>query len=154
MEELNKFRKFLNEDKFKVGDIVTMTGGGSPMKITGNCSLGGMKMATYSVKKSDGKEVEYDESELTLAESILNESTEDGSQYHIDQIDDDLMNGDFGTAEDIDGYLDNIIAGIEELRISYKGDMDGDSFDPDREYNDEFSSGGNGAGFDHSPHDL
>ena len=76
MEELNKFRKFLNEDKFKVGDIVTMTGGGSPMKITGNCSLGGMKMATYSVKKSDGKEVEYDESELTLAESILNESLE------------------------------------------------------------------------------
>ena len=83
-------------------------------------------------------------------ESKLNESSEDGSQYHIDQIDDDLSY----MVGNIDGYLDNIIAGIEELRISYKENMDGDSFDPDREYDDEFSSGGTGAGFDHSPHDL
>lgn len=59
-----------------------------------------------------------------LAENkLVKENANDGSQYHIDQIDDDLMNGDFENEEDIDGYLDNIIAGIEELRAMYKGNM-------------------------------
>ena len=53
-------------------------------------------------------------------ESKLNESTEDGSQYHIDQIDDDLMNGEFDSYEDVVGYLDNIIKGIEGLKIQQK----------------------------------
>ena len=48
---------------------------------------------------------------------VLKENIEDGSQYHIDQIDDDLMHGEFSTLEDVDTYLDNIIKGIERLRI-------------------------------------
>ena len=50
----------------------------------------------------------------------LKENVEDGSQYHIEQIDDDLMYGEFNTPEDVDTYLDNIIKGIERLRIEKK----------------------------------
>ena len=51
-------------------------------------------------------------------EKVLKESDNDGSQHHIDQIDDDLMYGEFGTVEEVNGYLDNIIAGIERIRIA------------------------------------
>jgi hypothetical protein len=70
---------------------------------------------------------------------VLKEDNNDGSQYHIDQIDDDLMYGEFPTPEDVDTYLDNIIQGIERLRIEKKevirtvnsGDLDkaNESFD-------------------------
>ena len=50
----------------------------------------------------------------------LKENDNDGSQYHIEQIDDDLMHGEFPTPEDVDIYLDNIIKGIERLRIEKK----------------------------------
>jgi uncharacterized protein YodC (DUF2158 family) len=75
MEELEKFREFLNEEKFKVGDKVTMKGGGDEMEVTDSRRMFGSKINAYSVKKSDGEEVEYDESQLKLAESLLNEST-------------------------------------------------------------------------------
>lgn len=80
-----------------------------------------------------------------LAENKLIKENEDGSQHHIDQIDDDLMYGDFETAEDVDGYLDNIIAGIEELRIRYKEGMDDEESEYGRlrgemEDDDEFYS--------------
>ena len=66
--------------------------------------------------------------------NVLKEDVNDGSQYHIEQIDDDLMYGEFPTPEDVDTYLDNIIKGIERLRIQKKevirtvnlGDFDGD----------------------------
>lgn len=51
---------------------------------------------------------------------VLKESENDGSQYHIDQIDDDLMYGEFDSYEDVVGYLDNIIKGIERLKIQQK----------------------------------
>ena len=65
--------------------------------------------------------------------NALKEDVNDGSQYHIEQIDDDLMYGEFPTPEDVDTYLDNIIQGIEQLRIKKKevirivnsGDLDG-----------------------------
>jgi hypothetical protein len=50
----------------------------------------------------------------------LKENDNDGSQYHIDQIDDDLMYGEFDSYEDVVGYLDNIIKGIERLKIQQK----------------------------------
>ena len=55
----------------------------------------------------------------------------DGSQYHIDQIDDDLMYGEFNSYEDVVEYLDNIIKGIEELKIQQKQvfqDMENDEY--------------------------
>ena len=50
----------------------------------------------------------------------LKENDNDGSQYHIEQIDDDITYGQFKTPEDVDTYLDNIIKGIERLRIEKK----------------------------------
>ena len=68
MKELKKFREFLNEEKFKVGDKVTMKSGGDEMEVTKARRMFGSKIDAYSVKKSDGKEVEYDEGQLKLAE--------------------------------------------------------------------------------------
>tara|TARA_R110000772_G_scaffold3595_1_gene12729 strand:- start:70 stop:492 length:423 start_codon:yes stop_codon:yes gene_type:complete len=68
MKELKKFREFLNEEKFKVGDKVTMKGGGDEMEVTKARRMFGSKIDAYSVKKSDGEEVEYDEGQLKLAE--------------------------------------------------------------------------------------
>ena len=61
---------------------------------------------------------------------VLKEDANDGSQHHIDQIDDDLMNGVFDSYEDVVGYLDNIIKGIEGLKIQQKQvfqDMENDN---------------------------
>ena len=68
MKELKTFREFLNEEKFKVGDKVTMKGGGDEMEVTDLRRMFGSKINAYSVKKSDGEVVEYDESQLKLAE--------------------------------------------------------------------------------------
>jgi uncharacterized protein YodC (DUF2158 family) len=68
MKELKKFREFLNEEKFKVGDKVTMKSGGDEMEVTKARRMFGSKINAYSVKKSDGEEVEYDEGQLKLAE--------------------------------------------------------------------------------------
>ena len=68
-----------------------------------------------------------------LAENkLVKENENDGSQYHIDQIDDDLMYGEFDSYEDVVGYLDNIIKGIERLKIQQKQvfqDMENDESD-------------------------
>ena len=74
MKELKTFRKFLNEEKFKVGDKVTMKSGGDEMEVTDSRRMFGSKINAYSVKKSDGETAEYDESQLKLAEEMLNES--------------------------------------------------------------------------------
>ena len=58
-----------------------------------------------------------------LAENKLLKENLDGSQHHIDQINDDLMYGDFETEDDVDDFLNNIIAGIEEIRAMYKENM-------------------------------
>jgi len=68
MKELKTFREFLNEEKFKVGDKVTMKSGGDEMEVTKARRMFGSKIDAYSVKKSDGEEVEYDEGQLKLAE--------------------------------------------------------------------------------------
>ena len=68
MKELKTFREFLNEEKFKVGDKVTMKSGGDEMEVTDSRRMFGSKINAYSVKKSDGEEVEYDEGQLKLAE--------------------------------------------------------------------------------------
>ena len=68
-----------------------------------------------------------------LAENkLVKENEDDGSQYHINQIDDDLMHGEFDSYEDVVGYLDNIIKGIERLKIQQKQvfqDMENDEYD-------------------------
>lgn len=105
---------------------------------------------------------EFDLKKYLAENKLVKEDANDGSQHHIDQIDDDLMYGEFGTVEEVNGYLDNIIAGIERIRIAkvkeieewereegiepdfmkdYNPDKDG--FDPDREYDDEFSTKNN-----------
>ena len=49
----------------------------------------------------------------------LNENPMDGPvQHHIEQIEDDLSYGEFGTIEEVVGYLDAIIAGIQMLKIT------------------------------------
>ena len=52
---------------FKVGDKVTMKGGGKEMEITNSRKMIGSKLNAYSVKKSNGKTAEYDESQLKLS---------------------------------------------------------------------------------------
>ncbi len=68
MKELKTFREYLNEADFKVGDKVTMKGGGDEMEVTKARRMFGSKINAYSVKKSDGETAEYDESQLKLAE--------------------------------------------------------------------------------------
>ena len=80
-----------------------------------------------------------------LAENKLIKENYDGVvEHHLEQIDDDLMYGEFPTMVEVDGFLDDIIRGIEEIRIRYKSitDEHGDEggFDEDREYDDEFST--------------
>ena len=58
MKELNNFREYLNEAKFKVGDKVTMKGGGGEMEITKARRMFGSNLNAYSVKKSDGEEMD------------------------------------------------------------------------------------------------
>ncbi len=74
MKELHNFREYLNEADFKVGDKVTMKGGGDEMEVTKARRMFGSKINAYTVKKSDGETAEYDESQLKLAEEMLNES--------------------------------------------------------------------------------
>ena len=74
MKELHNFREYLNEADFKVGDKVTMKAGGDEMEITKARRMFGSKVNAYTVKKSDGETAEYDESQLKLAEGMINES--------------------------------------------------------------------------------
>ena len=81
MEELKNFREFLNEEKFKVGDKVTMKGGGDEMEVTKARRMFGSKIDAYSVKKSDGEEVEYDEGQLKLDENDKNDYANSEEDY-------------------------------------------------------------------------
>ena len=81
MEELKNFREFLNEEKFKVGDKVTMKGGGDEMEVTKARRMFGSKIDAYSIKKSDGEEVEYDEGQLKLAENNKNDYANSEEDY-------------------------------------------------------------------------
>ena len=54
----------LNEE-FKVGDKVTMKGGGDEMEITKARRMFGSKTQAYTVKKANGDTAEYDETQLT-----------------------------------------------------------------------------------------
>ena len=74
MKELNTFRQYLTEGEFKVGDKVTMKGGGDSMEITNTRKMLGSDLKAYSVKKSDGKTAEYDENQLELAEEVVKEN--------------------------------------------------------------------------------
>lgn len=62
--------------------------------------------------------------EEETVEKPLNEIGDGGASHHIEQIDDDLMYGEFGTVEEVNGYLDAIIAGIEELRVRKINDIE------------------------------
>ena len=81
MEELKNFREYLNEAKFKVGDKVTMKGGGDEMEVTKARRMFGSKIDAYSVKKPDGEEVEYDEGQLKLAENNKNDYANSEEDY-------------------------------------------------------------------------
>lgn len=71
MKELNNFREFLYESKFKVGDKVTMTSGGEDMEIIKTRRMFGSNINAYTVKNVGGDEYEYDESQLKLAEGKI-----------------------------------------------------------------------------------
>ena len=64
---LSKQGKKKVAEEFKVGDKVTMKGGGAEMEITNSRKMLGSKLNAYSVKKSNGKTAEYDESQLKLS---------------------------------------------------------------------------------------
>ena len=64
---LSKQGKKKVAEGFKVGDKVTMKGGGAEMEITNSRKMLGSKLNAYSVKKSNGKTAEYDESQLKLS---------------------------------------------------------------------------------------
>mgnify|MGYP003652813246 FL=1 len=86
MEELKNFREFLNEEKFKVGDKVTMKGGGDEMEVTKARRMFGSKIDAYSVKKSDGEEVEYDEGQLKLAEENYKNDYANSEEDYTDSM--------------------------------------------------------------------
>ena len=64
---LSKQGKKKVAEEFKVGDKVTMKGGGAEMEITNSRKMLGAKLNADSVKKSNGKTAEYDESQLKLS---------------------------------------------------------------------------------------
>ena len=64
---LSKQGKKKVAEEFKVGDKVTMKDGGAEMEITNSRKMLGSKLNAYSVKKSNGKTAEYDESQLKLS---------------------------------------------------------------------------------------
>ena len=66
-EKLSKQGKKKVNEEFKVGDKVTMKSGGAEMEITNSRKMFGSKLNAYSVKKSNGKTAEYDESQLKLS---------------------------------------------------------------------------------------
>ena len=87
MKELNNFREYLNEAKFKVGDKVTMNNGGPEMEITKTRRMFGSDLNAYSVKKADGEEMEYDKndyanSEEDYTDSMVMEKIIDIIKYH------------------------------------------------------------------------
>ena len=86
MKELKKFREFLNEEKFKVGDKVTMKSGGDEMEVTKARRMFGSKIDAYSVKKSDGEEVEYDEGQLKLAEENYKNDYANSEEDYTDSM--------------------------------------------------------------------
>ena len=86
MEELKNFREFLNEEKFKVGDKVTMKGGGDEMEVTNSRRMFGSKIDAYSVKKLDGEEVEYDEGQLRLAEENYKNDYANSEEDYTDSM--------------------------------------------------------------------
>ena len=86
MEELKNFREFLNEEKFKVGDKVTMKSGGDEMEVTKARRMFGSKIDAYSVKKSDGEEVEYDEGQLKLAEENYKNDYANSEEDYTDSM--------------------------------------------------------------------
>ena len=65
--KLSKQGKKKVAEGFKVGDKVTMKDGGAEMEITNSRKMLGSKLNAYSVKKSNGKTAEYDESQLKLS---------------------------------------------------------------------------------------
>jgi len=91
MEELNKFRKYLNEvdryspaaiaarpiprAKFKIGDKVTFEGGSDVLTVTDMRKMFASDVIAYTVRFPDGKEGEYDETQLVMSmdEGMLNE---------------------------------------------------------------------------------
>ena len=74
--KLSKQGKKKVAEEFKVGDKVTMKGGGAEMEITNSRKMLGSKLNAYSVKKSNGKTAEYDESQLKLSKQGKDKVTE------------------------------------------------------------------------------
>ena len=123
MKELEKFRGFLNEEKFKVGDKVTMTSGGDEMEVTKARRMFGSKINAYSVKKSDGEEVEYDEGQLKLAESkLLKEFVSKDLDDRNQPLYDELVAGS-GKSDTMEGEMLRAIN-----RIVYRYYNDGDEY--------------------------
>ena len=59
--------EILKEEKFEVGDKVTMKAGGEEMEITKARKMFGSDTQAYTVKKSDGKTDEYSANQLKKA---------------------------------------------------------------------------------------
>ena len=86
MKELNKFRNFLNEGKFEIGDKVTMKGGGDEMEIMKSRRMFGSDINAYTVKNVGGDEYEYDESQLKLAESEYKNDYANSEEDYTDSM--------------------------------------------------------------------
>tara|TARA_R110002020_G_scaffold369116_2_gene580906 strand:+ start:829 stop:1074 length:246 start_codon:yes stop_codon:yes gene_type:complete len=63
------------------------------------------------MKKSQLKKIIKEE-----ISNVLKEDVNDGSQYHIDQIADDILNGEFKDDYDKNEFINNIIRGLERIR--------------------------------------
>ena len=59
--------EILKEEKFEVGDKVTMKAGGEEMEITKARRMFGSPTQAYTVKKADGKTAEYSANQLKKA---------------------------------------------------------------------------------------
>ena len=77
MKELKNFRQYLNEE-INIGDMVKFKGSDDSkmLKVTEKRKMFASDLMAYMVKFPDGKEAEYDETQLELVnESLLTEST-------------------------------------------------------------------------------
>jgi hypothetical protein len=83
MKELNTFREYLSEGKYKIGDKVILRGRDDfkvtdedILTVTDMRKMFASDLIAYTVRFSDGKETEYDETQLVGYENVSEDKKE------------------------------------------------------------------------------
>lgn len=81
MKELNKFREYLSEGKFKQGDMVRLKddgGVGDKFAVISTRRMFGSDIEAVRVTDEEGKTVEYDETQLVMSMDEAKEEIKEG----------------------------------------------------------------------------